>query len=88
MNYAPKDIVRYTTAGTNVAMVSGEVLTQTIQWASRIPMVEDMGKSKGEGPLDHHVLGGLGSNAQSRAFGKRQLGARDPASQQASAPSV
>jgi len=41
MNYAPKDILRYTTVETNEAMMGGEVLTQTIRWASRIPMVED-----------------------------------------------
>ena len=46
MNYAPKDILRYTNVETNEAMMSGEVLTQTIQWASRIPMVEDKEKSK------------------------------------------
>jgi len=46
MNYAPKDILRYTTVETNEAMMSGEVLTQTIQSASRMPMVEDEEKSK------------------------------------------
>ncbi|HSB72951.1 MAG TPA: extracellular solute-binding protein [Candidatus Methylomirabilis sp.] len=46
MQYAPKDILRYTNVETNEAMMSGEVLTQTIQWASRIPMVEDKAKSK------------------------------------------
>jgi len=46
MNSAPKDILRYTNVETNEAMMSGEVLTQTIQWASRIPMIEDKEKSK------------------------------------------
>jgi multiple sugar transport system substrate-binding protein len=51
MNYAPKDILRYTNVETNEAMMSGEVLTQTIQWASRIPMVEDKEKSKVAGKV-------------------------------------
>jgi ABC-type glycerol-3-phosphate transport system substrate-binding protein len=46
MNYAPKDMLRYTNVETNEAMMSGSVVTQTIQWASRIPMVEDKDKSK------------------------------------------
>ena len=51
MNSAPKDILRYTNVETNEAMMSGDVLTQTIMWASRIPMVEDKDKSKVVGKI-------------------------------------
>jgi ABC-type glycerol-3-phosphate transport system substrate-binding protein len=51
MNYAPKDLLRYTNVEANEAMMSGEVLTQTTQWASRIPMVEDKAKSKVAGKI-------------------------------------
>ena len=51
MNYAPKDMLRYTNVETNEAMMSGDVLTQTAQWASRIPMVEDKEKSKVAGKI-------------------------------------
>jgi ABC-type glycerol-3-phosphate transport system substrate-binding protein len=51
MNYAPKDILRYTNVETNEAMMSGQVVTQTLQWASRIPMIEDKEKSKVAGKV-------------------------------------
>ena len=46
MDCAPKDMLRFTNVETNEAMMSGQVVTQTIHWASRIPMVEDKEKSK------------------------------------------
>ncbi|HSB72952.1 MAG TPA: sugar ABC transporter substrate-binding protein [Candidatus Methylomirabilis sp.] len=46
VKYAPKDVLRYTNVETNEAMMSGQVVTQTMQWASRIPMIEDKEKSK------------------------------------------
>lgn len=51
MNYAPKDLLRFTNVEANEAMMSGDVLTQTTQWASRIPMVEDKAKSKVAGKI-------------------------------------
>jgi hypothetical protein len=39
-------MLRFTNVETNEAMMSGQVVTQTIHWASRIPMVEDKEKSK------------------------------------------
>ena len=51
LNYAPKDVLRYTNVETNEAMMSGQVVTQTLQWASRIPMVEDKEKSKVAGKI-------------------------------------
>ena len=46
LKYAPKDVLRYTNVETNEAMMSGQVVTQTMMWASRIPMIEDKEKSK------------------------------------------
>ena len=46
MKYCPKDVLRYTNVETNEAMQRGEVATQTMQWVSRIAMVEDPQKSK------------------------------------------
>jgi multiple sugar transport system substrate-binding protein len=51
LNYAPKDVLRFTNVETNEAMMSGQVVTQTMQWASRIPMVEDKEKSKVAGKI-------------------------------------
>jgi ABC-type glycerol-3-phosphate transport system substrate-binding protein len=51
LTYAPKDVLRYTNVETNEAMMSGVVVTQTLQWASRIPMVEDKQKSKVAGKI-------------------------------------
>lgn len=51
VKYAPKDVLRYTNVETNEAMMSGVVVTQTLQWASRIPMVEDKEKSKVAGKI-------------------------------------
>ena len=51
LNYAPADVLRYTNVETNEAMMSGVVVTQTLQWASRIPMVEDKEKSKVAGKI-------------------------------------
>jgi multiple sugar transport system substrate-binding protein len=46
LSYAPKDVLRFTNVETNEAMMSGQVVTQTLQWCSRIPMIEDKEKSK------------------------------------------
>lgn len=46
MKYSPADVLRYTNVETNEAMQRGDVITQTMQWVSRIPMVEDKEKSK------------------------------------------
>jgi len=51
MDYAPKDMLRFTNVETNEAMMSGQVVTQTIHWASRIPMIEDKEKSKVAGKV-------------------------------------
>ena len=51
MDSAPKDMLRFTNVETNEAMMSGQVVTQTIHWASRIPMVEDKEKSKVAGKV-------------------------------------
>jgi ABC-type glycerol-3-phosphate transport system substrate-binding protein len=51
LSYAPKDVLRYTNVETNEAMMSGVVVTQTMMWASRIPMIEDKQKSKVAGKV-------------------------------------
>ena len=51
LKYAPKDVLRFTNVETNEAMMSGQAVTQTMQWASRIPMVEDKEKSKVAGKI-------------------------------------
>lgn len=51
MDYSPADVLRFTNVETNEAMQRDEVNTQTMQWVSRIPMVEDTQQSRVAGKV-------------------------------------